>query len=85
MSASVAVWAGYLESRMVFEPKPLIDRVVSLIFWVASIKINQESPVLQCNRVDLNRTLKVNADEPPFCCGQARNAVRYKKQFIHTG
>ena len=84
VGTATAILVCHLQDWVVFEPVTLITCVVPFVCGMASIEVNKESSILQCGRVGLNRTLKVYADQRPFCHGGARYAARDKKYLSIT-
>ena len=74
---------GHLEFRVVLQPVPLVDCVVPFVCWVASVKVNEKSSILQYQGVRLNRPLEIHTDQSPLHRVRAWNAVRDKKMCLH--
>ena len=76
MRAAVAMRVGDFQCRVVFQPVPLIDCIITLICGMANEKINKELSVLKSRRVSSKGTLEIYPHKRPLSHFGARDAVR---------
>ena len=75
---------GDFQTRVVFQPIPLVDGVVLLVGRMTCVEFDEKASVLQCCGMGLQRAGNIDAHKRPFRDCGARNTVRYKKQTICT-